>query len=55
MSVRENLGDPGVDGRMILRWVFQELGCGGMDSSELAQDRDIWRALVNAVVKLRVP
>jgi len=95
---RDHLGDPGVDGRIILRWVFkknelgracstcvgekrctqhsegkrplgrprcrwednikmdlQEVGCGDMDWIELAQGRDRWRELVNAVMNLLVP
>jgi hypothetical protein len=48
------LGDPGVDGRIILKWIFKKWH-GGVDWIELAQDRDMWRALVNAVMNLWVP
>jgi len=33
----------------------QEMECGGMDWIDLAHDRDRWRALVNALMDLRVP
>ena len=34
---------------------LQEMGIGGVDWIEVAQDRDGWRALVHAVMNIRVP
>jgi hypothetical protein len=47
---RDHLADPGVDGVIILRWIFRKWDVGGMDWIELAQDTDRWRELVNAVM-----
>jgi hypothetical protein len=56
-----NPEEKGPLGRPGHRWVdnikidLREIGWGGMDWIDLAQDRDQWRALVNTVMKLRVP
>jgi hypothetical protein len=48
-------------GRPRRRWVenikmdLREIGLGGMDWIDLAQDRNLWRALVNTVMNVRVP
>jgi CRISPR/Cas system-associated protein Cas7 (RAMP superfamily) len=52
---RDRWGDPGIDGRIMLGMYLQEVGCGCGDWIGLAQDRDRWRALVSAVMNLRVP
>jgi hypothetical protein len=49
---RNDLEDPGVDGRIILKWKFKTQD-GGMGWIDLALDRDRWRAVVNAVMNLR--
>jgi len=47
----DHLGEQGIAGRLILLDI-QKVGCGGMDWIELAQDRDRWRTIVNAVMNL---
>jgi hypothetical protein len=48
-------------GRLRRKWVdnikvdFREIRRGGMDWVDLAEDRDQWRAFVNAVISIRVP
>jgi hypothetical protein len=34
---------------------LQEMGCGSIDWTDLAKDRDRWQALVNAEMNLQVP
>jgi hypothetical protein len=52
---RDYWRDPGVDGRIILMWIFKMWDVGGKDWTDLAQDCDRWRAFVNAVMNIRFP
>jgi hypothetical protein len=52
---RRPLGKPRRRWEDNIKMDLQEVGWGGMDWINLAQDRDRWRASVNAVMNLRVP
>jgi hypothetical protein len=51
---RRSLGRPRRRWEDNIKMDLQEVGWGGMDWIELAQDRDRWRALVSAVMHLQV-
>jgi hypothetical protein len=52
---RDHLEQPRRRWEDIINMDLQEVGWGCMDWIDMARDRDRWRALVNAVTKLRVP
>jgi hypothetical protein len=51
---KDHLKDQGVDGRMESKWTLGRLVGAGVEWIHLAQDRDRWRAVVNAVMNLQV-
>jgi hypothetical protein len=51
---KNHLEDQGVDARMGIKMYIREIGWGSVEWIHLAQDRDHWRAVVNAVMKRRV-
>ena len=51
---KKSLGRPRCSWEDNIKMDLQEVGCGCVNWIELAQDRDRWRALVNAVMNLRV-
>jgi hypothetical protein len=51
---RDHSEKRGVDGRMRSKWILGRLAGGGVEWIHLAQDRDRWRAVVNAVMNNRV-
>jgi hypothetical protein len=52
---KRSLGRPRHRWEDNIKMGLQEVGCGGMDWIELAQDRDRWQALVNVVMNIQVP
>ena len=49
------LGEPRRRWEDNIKLDIQEVGCGGMEWIELAQEKDMWRALVNVAMNLRFP
>jgi len=52
---KRQLGRPRSSWEDNIKMDLQEVGCMDIDWIDLAQDRNKWRALVNGVMKLRVP
>jgi hypothetical protein len=53
LTERDHLGHPGVDGKIILKWIFRKWH--GLDAAGSGERENRWRALVNALTNLRIP
>jgi hypothetical protein len=53
LRARDHLEDPGIDGKVILRWIFRKW-YGSVDCIDLAQEMDRWQAFVNVIMNIRV-
>ena len=51
---KRTIGRPRLTWKDNIKIGLQEMGCRDKDWIDLAQDRDRWRALVNAIMNLRV-
>jgi hypothetical protein len=49
---RNHLEDAVIDGKIILRWIFRKCESGGIGWIDLAEDRDRWQSVVNALINL---
>jgi hypothetical protein len=54
MREGDYLEEPDLDGRIILKLIFERLD-GGIDWIDMVQGRDRWRTIENGVMNLRVP
>jgi len=55
LNGRGHLQGLGIDGDIILEWIFRELEWEAVERMHLAEDRDQWRALVNTIMNRRIP
>jgi hypothetical protein len=52
---RDDSGDTGTDGRIILQWILERWNLDSMYWINVAQIKDKWWNLVNAVINFQVP
>ena len=55
LKERDHLENPGIEGRIILRWILRKWVVGSWIGSNWLRIENKWRALVNAVMNLRFP